>query len=75
MRYFALVALLGFVMAFAVGCKSESAPPPELPTEEETKEAVEGADEAIKEGAEKAVDLLEEGTETVEKAVDEATEK
>ena len=77
MRYLALVALLGFAMAFAVGCKTE-APPAEPPTAKETKEmkeAVEGAKETLKESTEKAADVLKEGTEKATEKLEEATEK
>ena len=71
MRYLALVALLGFIMAFAVGCKSESTPTPTKDTEK----AVDDAAKALKDATEKATDVMKEGTEKAEKALDEGAKK
>ncbi len=73
MRYLALVALLGFVMAFAVGCKSESTPTPTPP--KDTGKAIDDANKALKEGTEKATDAMKEGVEKADKALEEATKK
>lgn len=72
MRHLALVALLGFVMAFAVGCKSESPPPTPA---KDTGKAIDDANKALKEGTEKATDAMKEGVEKADKALDEATKK
>lgn len=74
MRYLALVALLGFVMAFAVGCKSETPPPTPTPPKDMGK-AMDDANKALKEGTEKATDAMKEGVEKADKALDEATKK
>lgn len=70
MRYLALVALLGFVMAFAVGCKSESTPTPTPP--KDMGKAMDDANKALEEGTEKAADAMKEGVEKADKALDDA---